>query len=162
MPAKGHRRSDPRDKKYIRYRAQGLSQMDAGVKAGFSPHTIRKGAMTRRDREFEAEIEAKRLQLLKSRSGLIGDVVNIEGQVLRNISSDLAAGRKLDRATAELASKTIARVDRAVGVEERRPPQNLVQVAVFVGSEMRHHYGGGSDVLEGESASESGLEAPTD
>ncbi|MBU1741747.1 MAG: hypothetical protein KKC37_09390, partial [Proteobacteria bacterium] len=75
----------------------------------------------------------RRAELLRSRADLAPEVQAIERAVIGRVKTKLESGANLDRVEAELASKTIARVDRAVGVDEPERGSNLALVAIQVG-----------------------------
>lgn len=116
---------------YLDGRAKGLAMGDAAQLAGLGLSRSQLRKVEEDGREYLAQ---RREELLKSRGDLVPAVREIEQGVIENVRDKVKGGKKLDRVEAELASKTIARVDRAVGVDEPERGSNLALMAIQIGT----------------------------
>ncbi|MBU0515237.1 MAG: hypothetical protein KJ621_10745 [Proteobacteria bacterium] len=92
-------------------------------------------------------MDQRRIELLRSRGDLVPAVQAIERAVIGRVKTKLESGAKLDRVETELASKTIARVDRAVGVDEPERGSNLSLVAIQIGQLIQQRIDFSSDAV---------------
>lgn len=129
---------------YLDGRAKGLSPGDAAQLAGLGVSRTKLKQVEDDGREY---LEDRRRELLRGRGDLVPAVREIESGVITNVRDKLKFGKKLDRVEAELASKTIARVDRAVGVDEPERGSNLSLVAIQVGQLIQHQVNFSSDAV---------------
>jgi hypothetical protein len=119
-----------REALYLDRRAEGVSMGDAAQLAGLGLSRTQLRKVEEDGREY---LEQKRNELLRSRGELVPAVQEIESGIINQVRDRVKDGKKLDRVEMELASKTIQRVDRAVGVDEPERGSSLAFVAIQVG-----------------------------
>ncbi|MBU0516389.1 MAG: hypothetical protein KJ621_16655 [Proteobacteria bacterium] len=140
------KKRDPREKVMIDRLARGSTARGAAIAAGYSESYANSHA-SGKAKNLEELVDLRRAELLRSRADLVPEVQAIERSVIGRVSEKLAAGKDLDRVETELASKTIARVDRAVRIEDDIQTQNLVQVAIQIGQLIREQVNFSSEAV---------------
>jgi hypothetical protein len=119
-----------REAVYLDRRAEGVSMGDAAQLAGLGLSRTQLRKVEEDGREY---LEQRRNELLRSRGGLVPAVQEIESGIIERVRDKVKDNKKLDRVEMELASKTIQRIDRAVGVDEPERGSSLAFVAIQVG-----------------------------